>query len=231
MGLFSFLQRKPKEADESARFALQVFPGGSRQFERELAEFSGLLDGALPNEELRFLLGAAKSLLFTAKDKRFIRCRDYLATRSGHALSDSQLRSIYEFMCTKLSIAPDYSATQEDEDDEAKLLLIRQLTAMRAGGVAADEIPNGHGPFALCKTNPVPTSSIEGSERYLARLRTHDGRVIEYRRLGSTSAREVTNGAIDIYALSVGGKYLLEVFICPYHQRDSERAPDGFRFA
>ena len=99
----------------------------------------------------------------------------------------------------------------------------------RKGGVETDDIPKGYGPFGLCKTNPVPTSGVPGSMEYLARLRTQDGRPIESSRRGSTSAEDVTSGMIDIYNINSGGVNLGTIYLCPYHRKNSSKAPDGFR--
>ena len=99
----------------------------------------------------------------------------------------------------------------------------------RTDAVDSDDIPSGYGPFGLCKTNPVPTSNILGSKEYLSRLRTIDGQPVESFRRGSTSAKDVTNGMIDMYQISLNGEMLGTVFICPYHSRNSGKAPDGFR--
>jgi|SRR5882672_655689 len=229
MGLFQLFKQKPKEMDEHVRRALEVFPGGQKQMQAELSEFHTLLQGAFSEEEKRFLLGAAKTLLYRAKDKRFIRCKNYIITRSGGKLSDTQVRKVYEFLCSKLSLSPDFNATEQEEREATLSLLAQQMGEMRGDGVLADAIPKGHGPFGLCKTNPVPTSGIDGSEAYLGRLRTTDRqRRLEYRRLGSTTAPDVTSGAIDIYSVSIDGKRLTDIYICPYHKRNSDRAPEGF---
>jgi hypothetical protein len=91
--------------------------------------------------------------------------------------------------------------------------------------------PNGYGPFGLSKTNPIPTRGVPGSNEYLARLRTKEGRSVESSRLGSTSAKDVTSGMIDMYNISSGGVSLGTVYLCPYHKRNSEKAPEGFRLA
>lgn len=94
--------------------------------------------------------------------------------------------------------------------------------------VDTDEIPKVYGPFGLCETNPVPTQSIWGSDAYLDRLCTKDGQPVTAVRLGSTRAREVTSGIIDMYQISVAGVPITTIYICPYHKRNSEKAPEGF---
>lgn len=121
---------------------------------------------------------------------------------------------------------------KKKEDQEAAQLLkaiIQYQVESRKDGVDTDDIPKGYGPYGICKTNPVPTRGIPGSNEYLARLRTKDGRSIESSRVGSTTAEDVTSGAIDIYSISSGGVNLGTVHLCPYHKRNSVKAPEGFR--
>lgn len=128
----------------------------------------------------------------------------------------------------------DFFGKKKREEQEAAELLkafIQYQTEATKGGVDTDDIPKGYGPFGLCKTNPIPTRSIPGSNEYLSRLRTKDGQAIESSRIGSTRAQDVTNGAIDMYRISSGGKDLGTVFLCPYHRKNSEKAPEGFCLA
>lgn len=101
----------------------------------------------------------------------------------------------------------------------------------RTRAVDTDEIPSGYGPFGLCKTNPIPIESIFKADEYLSKLRTNDRRKVEASRLGSTSAPDVTSGMIDIYRISVDGTERAIIYVCPYHNRNSTRAPDGFFLA
>lgn len=128
----------------------------------------------------------------------------------------------------------DLFGKKKKEDREAAELmkaLIQYQVESRKDGVDTDDIPKGYGPYGLCKTNPVPTRGIPGSNEYLSRLRTKDGRSVESSRIGSTSAEDVTSGAIDMYSISSGGGgvSLGTVYLCPYHKRNSGKAPEGFR--
>lgn len=126
-----------------------------------------------------------------------------------------------------------FGKKKKEEQEAAELLnaIIQYQVESRKDGVDTDEIPNGYGPFGLSKTNPIPTRGVPGSNEYLARLRTKEGRSVESSRLGSTSAKDVTSGMIDMYNVSSGGVSLGTVYLCPYHKRNSEKAPEGFRLA
>ena len=126
----------------------------------------------------------------------------------------------------------DFFGKKKKEDQEAAELLkalIQYQVESRKDGVDTDDIPKGYGPYGLCETNPVPTQGIPGSNEYLSRLRTKDGRSIESSRIGSTIAEDVTSGAIDMYSITSRGVSIGTVYLCPYHKRNSGKAPEGFR--
>lgn len=112
-----------------------------------------------------------------------------------------------------------------DEADRQRL--VARIVAESGGpvGVDADMVPGGTGPFGRTLTNPVPVAGIVAAAQYLARLRTADCLPLEWRRTGSRSGAD---GPVDCYALTnFFGEPLGEVFISPYHQRISTRAPEG----
>ncbi len=119
------------------------------------------------------------------------------------------------------------------EEEKAAVILrkaaIRYRKLARKDGVDTDDIPKGYGPFGLCETNPVPTDGVPGSNDYLSRLRTKDGRPIESSRIGCTGAPDVTSGIIDIYRIRSGDENLGTVYLCPYHKKNSRKAPEGFQ--
>jgi len=130
----------------------------------------------------------------------------------------------------KMSLLDFFGQKKKEEQETAELLkaMMQFQVESRKDGVTTDDIPKGYGPFGLCKTNPVPTRGVPGSNEYLSRLRTNDGRSIESSRIGSTSAEDVTSGMIDMYSISNGGVNLSTVYLCPYHKKNSGKAPEGF---
>ena len=124
-----------------------------------------------------------------------------------------------------------FGKKKKEDQESAELLkaMIQYQVDSRKDGVDTDDIPQGYGPFGLCKTNPVPTRSVPGSNEYLSRLRTKDGRPIESSRIGSMSAPDVTSGMVDMYSISSGDVNLGTVYLCPYHKKNSGKAPEGFR--
>jgi len=93
-------------------------------------------------------------------------------------------------------------------------------------GVYSNEIPDGYGEYGLCNTNPILTISVNCSKRYLSKLR-FNRHPVEANRFGSTSSN-VTAGSVDIYNLSISGRDVGMVYVCPYHKRNSSKAPKRF---
>ncbi|MBX7132672.1 MAG: hypothetical protein K1X67_08365 [Fimbriimonadaceae bacterium] len=126
-----------------------------------------------------------------------------------------------------------FGKKRKEEAEAAELLkaIMQFQVEARADGVDTDDIPKAYGPFGLCKTNPIPTRSVVGSNAYLESLRTKDGRRVTANRMGSTSAEDVTSGMIDIYQLSADGQVVATIYVCPYHKRNSAKAPEGFHLA
>jgi hypothetical protein len=111
-----------------------------------------------------------------------------------------------------------------DNDDENEIFGNMPWTFSE--GVSTNEVPGGYGDYGLCETNPIPTISVTCSGSYLAKLR-YKGNSVVVNRLGSTSSA-VTPGSIDIYQLSVSGRGVGTIYICPYHKRNSNKAPNEF---
>ena len=123
-----------------------------------------------------------------------------------------------------------FSSKKKKESQEAMKFIAmyaQHQAESREGSVDADELPNGVGLFGLVVTNPIPTRSVTGSEQYLSNLKTLTGVRVKHHRLGSTSAKEITNGMIDMYRISAEGQEVT-IYLCPYHKRNSGKAPAGF---
>ncbi len=100
------------------------------------------------------------------------------------------------------------------------------ISATYAKGTYKDKIQTGHGEFGVSLTNPIPTMSVVGSNKYLSKL-GYGSRELEHRRVGSTSS-PVTDGNVDIYELYVNGREVEAIYICSYHKRNSRIVPKGY---
>jgi hypothetical protein len=102
-----------------------------------------------------------------------------------------------------------------------------QKKYMGEKGTDLDIMPEGIGEFGLDVTNPIPTSTLYGSNAYLGLLRTLDGVKIGYDRIGSTRAENIPY-IIDAYNITKNGETIATLYICPYNKKTSEKAPKGF---
>jgi len=98
-----------------------------------------------------------------------------------------------------------------------------------ATGTAEDELPNGYGIFGFEPTNPIPTNTVMGSATYLSHLSMPDGTKIRSERRGSGRS-DVSNMPIDAYELFLpDGTFIGTIYVSPYHQKNSRKAPKGFK--
>jgi hypothetical protein len=90
------------------------------------------------------------------------------------------------------------------------------------------EMPGSYGEFGLEMTNPIPTTSIEQSSFYLARLTTSGNLSISYIRTGSRHVPNI-DAIVDKYRIFAHGEEITMLYICPYGEKTSEKAPAGFK--
>lgn len=124
-----------------------------------------------------------------------------------------------------------WDALQDDPLFQQQKALFDAMSALCSERVDANELPNGRGEFGLSATNPIPCKTAFGSTAYLGRLRASDGTKIAYERIGSDQS-DVSPNPVDAYDVKHrDGRKLATIYISPYHQRISERAPKGFTLA
>ena len=104
----------------------------------------------------------------------------------------------------------------------------KALQTLNKDGTEEDVMPEGYGEFGLEVTNPIPTNTVFGSYFYLGRLRTMDGKKIEYNRVGQVSAPNIIS-IIDEYDIFLEDKKIASIYLCPYNKKNSVRAPKNFK--
>lgn len=118
---------------------------------------------------------------------------------------------------------------KKKNDDPMNDLLKAFADGIAESGLSVDELPGGYGEFGLVKTNPIPTNFSFGSDEYLSNIRTIDGKPIKFSGIGSVSAENFPDSPIDMYQIeSSTGNKLSNFYICMYHKRNSNKAPEGF---
>lgn len=114
------------------------------------------------------------------------------------------------------------------DKDPILRLNVEYFKEMCKDGTDQDVIQWGTGEFGLEATNPIPVHGIFGSMSYLERIRTLDGVNVEHERLGSVHVPNINN-PVDKYKISQNGKELTTFYISPYHKKNSNKAPKGFK--
>lgn len=87
--------------------------------------------------------------------------------------------------------------------------------------------------FGYSLSNPVMTSTISSSDRYLQSLRTLDGKPFTWERHGSYCVANIggiENVMVDKYQLYLDGEEYAEIFLCPYGH-SSSYVPHGLTLA
>ena len=125
------------------------------------------------------------------------------------------------------------SPSPDDAQVDGMLELLKAFNdSIQENGLDVDVLPNGKGEFGLDKTNPVPTNTAFGSDSYLKRLRTLDGKPIKFSRIGSFGVDLFPGQSIDGYSIeSASGEKLPTLWLNMYHKRNSNKAPKGFYLA
>lgn len=86
--------------------------------------------------------------------------------------------------------------------------------------------------FGYSMTNPVMTSTVSSSDRYLEKLRTLDGKSFTWERHGAycVNIGDVEGVMVDKYQLYLDGEEYAEIFLCPYGH-SSSYVPHGLTLA
>jgi hypothetical protein len=127
----------------------------------------------------------------------------------------------------KSTMLGDLELTAE-EFDALKKQIAHGLGQVPPDADAPDKLANAVGEFGSA-TNPVGCSSVPSCIAYLKRLRTTDGRRIQFKRKGSNIDKSVSQHPIDVYALSLtDDKPLKIIYMSGYQRSDSKVAPKGF---
>lgn len=229
MALFGlFKSKKEREFDESMeQFQNMTFPRGEKDIERDCARIDTLTNGKIHHSKLRGFVSGCKTIVYINESYDDEGFANSMIARSDGLITRDEALDVYAYLEGESKYYDKmnrmFGDMEGDSDDDE---IFGNMPWTFAEGVSTAEIPGGYGNFGLCETNPIPTISVTCSNKYLAKLR-YKGNSIVANRLGSTSS-DVTPGAIDIYELSVSGRDIGTIYICPYHKRNSHKPPNGF---
>ena len=129
---------------------------------------------------------------------------------------------------TTESILHSLSDISAEEIADLKIQVARGLGHLQPADDAHDELANAVGEFGSA-TNPIGCSSVPACIAYLKRLRTADGRRIQFVRKGCIVDKTVSQYPIDAYDfIGTDYKVLTTLFMSGYQRSDSKVTPKGF---
>lgn len=228
LGMFKSKEERALD-DALKKIGQAIFPGGEADIQRDIARVAKITHSKIPADKIRGFVSGCKTLVHISEsydDEGFVRS---FKIRSENAITDTEAWEIYAYFEGEASYLDNTTRMLKVHPNATPADISGALAGVNdiyANGTYKDSIEGGHGEFGLTLTNPIPTMSVRGSNRYLAKLR-YLGSPLKNTRVGSTTS-SVTSGNIDIYELSVEGKKVGAIYICPYHKRNSRSAPKGF---
>lgn len=226
MGFFDLFKKKETLALEASldKMVEFLFPNGDVDITRDSKRIQMLANGKLTFDECKESVIGCKGIIYIAENKSAERLVPSIMARLKKC-NEKEAYSIYAYLSGEAMYLDRINAFN------ASLGMVSHAitSELHQYGIDLDELPNGFGEFGLTKTNPIPTISADGSTDYLSRLRYKE-QTISYNRTGSVTENEVTNAPIDVYAITYLEKSLGNIYICPYHRRNSKKAPKGFEF-
>lgn len=233
MGIFDLFKRKKKtnkfEEIMSAHME-RMFPGGLNEIRGQVAELMPLLPTNYSEKDVQGTLLYMTSLLYTSRDRSSHRVVEMGAmNRPDNKFTYDENLIIYTFAATKQleRLIPGLKTMARQMREK---VIWDALAAMgnNPTGCTTDEIPSGYGEFGLCVTNPVPVRGTQANEDYLKSLKHNSGKAIKWTRIGSTGAPNIEH-PIDMYDVTdMNGIPLATLYISPYQNTISKKAPRGF---
>jgi hypothetical protein len=230
MGLFDIF-RQPKTELQKATDELgeRLFPGGRQEILFKATAIMELSNGKLNIEEASRVCWAVKTRVFFASTK--FDGRKNLGPNPERLMQQVQEDTKGKLATNEAAAIVFYLIFNKvDPGLETPLTLRKYLEVIFGSdsyGCDADEIPSGLGEFGFDPTNPIPVRGTASNDIYLGGLRTKNGQVVVFKRLGSLTSPNI-DGNIDEYEISQGGRVLCKLYISPYNKRTSERPPAGF---
>ncbi len=228
----SWFKPKKKTAEEESLELLnkRVFPGGETEKLTRSMELSKICGLKLDFKEAQFVYISTK-LLFEIQKIKF--------DGVSHCGTTAELfiQEVIKFSKNKLSYfeaIPVVSYVLFGRVDptittfEALKIYFIGLFGSNEQGYDCDVIPFAMGEFGVEPTNPVPVRGVAGSNSYLQRLRSSNGETVNCKRIRAIKTGDA-NLMVDEYEVFDTKNILFsKIYVCPYHQRISNKAPKGF---
>ena len=228
-----FWKKEKKKSLEDQDFdALReaIFPGGSKEKLFRAQMVSQLCNGKLLQQQ-------ALHIYTKAKVRFKLACWKFDGETHRGRTADELIQSTIDDSERKLSFLESVAVNAYVVFDKVDPVFnsydsLKKYLAASFGsdtqGYDCDIIPFAIGEYGLEWTNPIPVRGIGGIQVYLRNLRKENGQKVMCKRVRAIS--EPNHDPVDEYdVFSEEGAFLAKLYICPYHQRISRKAPRGFK--
>lgn len=225
--LYIILNNKSRSQKESVieiveEINQKLFPEGQEQMNNETRRLSSLLNNRYSLEDVKVAFLHACSIFLLSPDKTQNSVISSIQYHPKNNLDRHSIIIVYQFVAEKFLLRRTENKTGDMQ------VLLDYVNGNFNTGCTENIIPEGYGPYGLTETNPIPTKGILANESYLSKLRTLKGEKINWKRIGSTNARNIEN-PIDIYNVTTEkGLDMGCIFISPYQNHTSTESPMGF---
>ena len=124
----------------------------------------------------------------------------------------------------------DFFSKQPKEPDWATLLPKEiadiMLSEIKSNPQACslDELPFGTGLFGIERTNPIPVYGVPENEKYLSKLRLHNGERVRWRRVGSLQVKSIERPIDEYEIFNLRGDTITFLYLSPYHLKTGNSA-------
>jgi len=230
MGWFNIKKEKSPVDEAIDTLSHKIFPGGEPERMTRAVAVSEICAHKLDFKEAAYVYSKIKGhfelavTLFDGAGKKGITA-EYLIQV---AIKDSQGKLDYLDAVAVVSYVLFGRSESVLNSLEQLKTYLASLFGSDEQGYDADVLPFGIGDFGLEPTNPVPVRGIGGSRIYLNNLRLADGQPVAAKRIRSLKVVDA-NTLVDEYEVfDAQQRVLCKLYVCPYHQRVSRKAPKGF---
>lgn len=198
----------------------EVLFGGTNQMREQISELDNILEHKYETKYVANVLTWMTSRYVRSDDKSTdALVKEGQMRRPDNKLSYNDALKVYNFVAKKqASVLPPHLLNA----------VLNSYGLNNNTGSTEDVIPGAFGEYGYCATNPIPTKGIPANEIYLKRLSLLSGEKFHWERIGSTRANNIKN-PIDMYKIiSTTGEALCTIYISPYQNVISSKAPKGF---
>lgn len=230
MSWFNFKKEKSPEEKAIEMMMLKIFPGGEPERKARGEEVSAICARKLDFNEAVYVYSKIKGTfqmevtMFDGETRKGITAEKLIQS----AVTDSKGKLNYIEAVTLVSYTLFGQIENALTNFEALKNYLTGLFGSDEQGYDADVIPFAIGEFGLEPTNPIPVRGIGGCRLYLGKLRSAGGQPVTSKRIRALKVVD-SNILVDEYEIYDSRSSLIcKLYICPYHQKISRKAPKGF---